>query len=84
MCGAEGEISKDERGDGASARDAASDARALAEALAPCFASLADACLRAHEAVCAIADVAPTTTLTTTAHLFSTFALCTEEIFEKK
>ena len=45
-------------------RDAASDARALAEALAPCFASLADACLRAHEAVCAIADVAPTTTLT--------------------
>jgi hypothetical protein len=45
-------------------RDAAVDARSLAEALAPCFASLADACLRAHEAVCAIADVAPTTTLT--------------------
>ena len=38
-------------------------ARSLADALAPIFASLAEQCLAAHEAMCAIAERAPTTTL---------------------
>jgi len=38
-------------------------AKSLADALAPIFATLAEQCLAAHEAMCAIADRAPSTTL---------------------
>jgi len=38
-------------------------ARTLANALAPIFATIAEQCLAAHEAMCAIAERAPTTTL---------------------
>jgi len=38
-------------------------AQTVANALAPIFATLAEQCLAAHEAMCAIAERAPTTTL---------------------
>lgn len=38
-------------------------AKSLADALAPIFATLAEQCLAAHEAMCAIAERQPTTTL---------------------